>query len=313
MLALNQCLTLANASPQPVIVLPGGPGPAGAKRGHGRDGRQGLSWPYAGPTLAAMIRTGTRDRPGPDLTHIEAWVFDLDNTLYPASCNLFAEIDRRMGEFISATLSVDGGEARRIQKTYFREYGTTLRGLMTNHGIDPDAFLEYVHQIDMSRLSPSPALAAALAQLQGLKIVFTNGSADHAEKVMARLGVTQYFDGVFDIIAADYRSKPDPEAYEALVCRHGLAPASSAIFEDLPRNLAPAAAMGMTTVWVRNDTIWAEEGDAGGGEEGAEEGAAGRYIHHVTDDLAGWLEDVAAVRYGPQAAGAGPAAAARQR
>lgn len=237
-----------------------------------------------------MTETRAAAGPATDLRHIDAWVFDLDNTLYPASCNLFGQIDRRMAEFIAAALNVDAAEARRIQKAYFRDYGTTLRGLMTNHGTDPDAFLEYVHAIDMTALAPSPALEAALARLEGRKIVFTNGSARHADKVMARLGVARHFDGVFDIAAAAYRSKPDPEAYRALVRRHGLDPRATAIFEDLPQNLAPAAAMGMTTVWVRNDTRWAE-----GGADG---GRACDFVDHVTDDLVAWLEGLVAAREG---------------
>lgn len=222
----------------------------------------------------------------PDLRHIEAWVFDLDNTLYPASCNLFAEIDRRMRDFIAERCALDAEAARRLQKDYFHEYGTTLRGLMLNHGVDPVAFLEYVHAIDMSPLEPHPALDEALSRLDGRKIVFTNGSAGHAEKVMDRLGVAAHFDGVFDVIAADFRCKPDPAAYRALVERHGLAPEATAIFEDLPQNLAPAAALGMTTVWVRNDMPWGRAEARGDGVDG--------FIHHVTDDLADWLGGLAA-------------------
>jgi putative hydrolase of the HAD superfamily len=237
-----------------------------------------------------MIRTRSAPEPDSRLRHIDAWVFDLDNTLYPASCNLFGQIDRRMAEFIAVALSVDQAEARRIQKAYFRDYGTTLGGLMTNHGTDPEAFLEYVHAIDMTPLAPSPALEAALARLEGRKIVFTNGSARHADKVMVRLGVAQHFDGVFDIAAAEYRSKPDPEAYRALIHRHGLSPRTTAIFEDLPQNLAPAAAMGMTTVWVRNVTRWAEAG--------AEDGPRCDFVDHVTDDLVAWLQQLVAARKG---------------
>ncbi len=223
-----------------------------------------------------------------NLNHIETWVFDLDNTLYPASSNLFSAIDRRMGEFIAAKLLVDGAEAHRIQKDYFRDYGTTLRGLMVNHGVDPEAFLEYVHAIDMSVLEPDPALGAALRRLEGRKIVFTNGSTEHAVKVMDRLGVTPHFDGVFDIAAAGYRSKPDPAAYVALVRRHRLTPAATALFEDLSRNLAPAAELGMTTVWVRNATAWADS--FVNPEETPD------FVHHETDDLVAWLEAASADR-----------------
>lgn len=242
-------------------------------------------------TLSGMSEVPTASARQPSLNHIEAWVFDLDNTLYPASSNLFAEIDRRMGEFIATELRVDAIEARRIQKDYFRDFGTTLRGLMVNHAIEPTLFLEYVHAIDVSILSPDPGLETALARLDGPKIVFTNGSSRHAEKVMDRLGIAHHFDGVFDIAAAEYLSKPDPAAYYALVRRHNLAPAATAIFEDLTRNLAPAAAIGMTTVWVRNASPWAEVTVV------AETPA---YVHHETEDLVAWLEQaIAARRDGP--------------
>lgn len=218
----------------------------------------------------------------PILNHIGTWVFDLDNTLYCAATDLFSAIDRRMGEFISDALQVDGPEAKRIQKDYFRDYGTTLRGLMVNHGTDPELFLEFVHAIDISVLAPDAALDSALGRLEGTKYVFTNGSQDHAAKVMDRLGVTRHFEAVFDVAAAGYVSKPDPAAYRALVERHRIRPAETVIFEDLSRNLAPAADLGMTTVWVRNRTHWTDDFAASG--------AAPSYIHHETDNLVAWLE-----------------------
>lgn len=240
-------------------------------------------------TLRGMSEGATAGVTKRSLNHIEAWVFDLDNTLYPASSNLFAEIDRRMGEFIATELRVDAVEARRIQKDYFRDFGTTLRGLMVNHAIEPTLFLEYVHAIDVSILSPDPALEAALSRLAGPKIVFTNGSLRHAKTVMDRLGIAHHFNGIFDIAAAAYLSKPDPAAYRALVQRHALEPAATAIFEDLTRNLAPAAAMGMTTVWVRNVSPWSELVTS------AETPA---HVHHETEDLVAWLEQAIAARRG---------------
>ena len=214
------------------------------------------------------------------MNHIDCWIFDLDNTLYPASCNLFDQVDRRIGEFIAELLQVDAVEAKRLQKHYFREYGTTLRGLMDHHGIAPAGFLDYVHAIDVSPVPPSPALDAALAALDGRKLIFTNGSVAHAERVMARLGVTGHFGGVFDIVAANYQPKPHPATYAAMVERHGVDPRAAAMFEDLPRNLVPAAALGMTTVLVRTDSEWAADDH-------------GDHVHHVTDDLVAWLEDAA--------------------
>ncbi len=217
----------------------------------------------------------------PVLDDVEVWIFDLDNTLYPPHCNLFEQVDRRMAEFISRFLGIDRTAARRLQKRYFREHGTTLNGLMINHGLEPDGYLEYVHDIDVSPVPPSPELDAALARLPGRKIVYTNGSRAHAERVMHRLGVAARFEDIFDIVAADYRPKPDPAAYRALVARFAIDPVRAVMVEDIPRNLEPAHALGMTTVWVRRAHAWST-----GGEEGA-------HIHHTTDDLVAWLEAVA--------------------
>jgi putative hydrolase of the HAD superfamily len=224
------------------------------------------------------------------MNHIDCWIFDLDNTLYPASCNLFDQVDRRIGEFIADLLQVGPEEARRLQKQYFHQYGTTLHGLMTHHAITPTAFLDYVHAIDVSPVPVSPALGAALAALEGRKLIFTNGSVAHAERVMERLGVGHHFEGVFDIVAANYLPKPNPATYAAMVARHGVDPRAAAMFEDLPRNLVPAAALGMTTVLVRTDAAWAQDG------------AEGDHIHHVTDDLIAWLEQAAVLRRGAAAA-----------
>ncbi len=226
---------------------------------------------------------GPAARPrGQALRQAEAWVFDLDNTLYPPSTNLFAQIDERMRAFIARFLDLDLDEAQRVQKTYFREYGTTLRGLMNRHGLDPGAFLDYVHAVDLSLVPPNPALGATLARLPGRKYIFTNASADHAGRITDRLGVTHHFDAVFDIIDADYVPKPEPRIYEALVQCHGLDPGKTVMIEDIARNLAPAAALGMTTVWLRNDSPVGVEG------------ADGDHVHHVIDDLVAWLEDVVA-------------------
>lgn len=222
----------------------------------------------------------------PTLDHIEAWVFDLDNTLYPASCNLFVQIDERMGRFISDFLGVDRGEARRVQKDYFRTYGTTLRGLMENHGMAPDRFLDYVHDIDHSPVPANPTLKAALDGLSGPKYVYTNASLGHAERVMARLGVTHQFEAIFHIASADYVPKPEPGACERMVRQFGIAPERAILADDIARNLAPAAALGMTTLWVSSHGE-----DAGMGEPGP-------HIHHVAEDLADWLAAVAEARRG---------------
>lgn len=216
------------------------------------------------------------------LLEAEAWVFDLDNTLYPASSNLFAQVDRKMTRFIADFLGLDSAAAYRLQKTYFREHGTTMRGLMSVHGMDPGPFLDYVHDIDLTPVAPDPALDAALTRLPGRKIVFTNGPTDHALRVMDRLAVRRHFEAVFDIVEADYVPKPEPTAYAALVRRHRLDPRATVMVEDLARNLAPAAALGMTTVWVRGSP---DGGAPDAGDGGGDNGAA----DHVVDDLAGWL------------------------
>ncbi len=225
-----------------------------------------------------QLSEGARSVPaGADLAHIETWIFDLDNTLYPSSSHLFDQVSQRIGAFIATALELDPAEAKRVQKSYFREYGTTLRGLMLKHGMDPAPFLEYVHDIDLSPIAPSDDLEAALGRLPGRKLVFTNADAPYAERVMARLGIGHHFSDIYDIKAADWVPKPFPEAYERLRLLHAVEPERAILFEDILRNLAPAAALGMATVWVRSDSDWAASG------------ADGITPDYVTDDLAAWL------------------------
>jgi putative hydrolase of the HAD superfamily len=220
------------------------------------------------------------------LDHLDTWVFDLDNTLYPASCRLFDQVDRNMGAFICEFLKLDPLEARALQKRYLKEFGTTLRGLMINHECPPERFLEAAHAIDYSAVQPDLRLSAALERLPGRKLIFTNGSVPHARRVMDRLGVVEQFSGIFDIVAAGYLPKPERAAYEGLIRAHAVDPRRAVLFEDLARNLVPAAALGMTTVLVKTDGQWAPEV--------ADEAAEGDHIHHVTEDLAAWLEQAAA-------------------
>jgi putative hydrolase of the HAD superfamily len=233
----------------------------------------------AGPDRTGPDRVGPADPPG-GLDHVETWVFDLDNTLYPASCNLFDQVSRRMGSFIQETFGLDPEAARAKQKQYFHDHGTTLRGLMTVDGIDPAAFLAYVHDIDVSVLPPMPQLEAALAALPGRKVVFTNGSVPHAERVMTRLGIERHFEAIWDIVASDYVPKPDPAPYARMIERHGIAPDRAAMVEDMAKNLRPAHDLGMTTVWVRTELAWALPD----GEDA--------HVHHVVDDLTDWLAGV---------------------
>ncbi|MGI9387304.1 MAG: pyrimidine 5'-nucleotidase, partial [Methyloligellaceae bacterium] len=192
----------------------------------------------------------------PALDHIEAWAFDLDNTLYPSSCNLFAQVDVRITDYIAGHLDITADEARALQKNYFRSYGTTMRGLMTEHGVDPDHFLDYVHRIDHSPVQAAPALDDALTRIAGTKYVFTNASVAHAESVMNRLGVAHHFEDIFDIAAAAYQPKPHPDFYDGFLARHGIAPRSAVLLDDMAKNLQPAHERGMTTVWVRTDSRW---------------------------------------------------------
>lgn len=218
------------------------------------------------------------------LPQVDTWIFDLDNTLYPAGCRLFHQIDRRMGEYIGGLFGLDATAARKLQKDYFRAYGTTLRGLMVNHKVDPHHYLDFVHDIDLAVMDPAPALDGALARLPGRKVIFTNASRNHAEAVIARLGIARHFEAIFDIHDADYVPKPEPETYDRFIALHAILPARAALFEDTAANLAPAHARGMATVLVTP------------GEDGVENDAGGPHIHHVAPDLAAFLESLLAAR-----------------
>src|SRR5215471_2226929 len=219
--------------------------------------------------------------PGRPLHEIETWIFDLDNTLYPASCRLFDQIHARMTRFIADRLDLSEEAAFAVQKSYFREHGTTLRGLMTVNRIDPHDFLDYVHEIDLSCVPADETLVEALTRLSGRKIVHTNGSVRHAERLLDHLGIAGSFCGIFDIAAAAFEPKPALAGYRELQRRHQVTPGSALMVEDMAKNLVPAAALGMTTAWVRNAADWAaahSEGD---------------HIHHVVDDLGRFLSAAA--------------------
>ena len=216
----------------------------------------------------------------PALSHIDCWIFDLDNSLYPASADLFALIDIRMGEYIQRLLACDPVEARRVQKSYFHEHGTTLAGLMAGHGVAPRDFLDYVHDIDLARLTADPALVAAMDRLPGRKFVFTNGDEAYAGRVLEKLGLANAFDGLHDIHAMDYVPKPDPRAYAALCSAHAIAPETALFVEDMARNLEPAKALGMTTVWVDN------------GSERGSHGADPAFIDYRIADIGLWLTEI---------------------
>ncbi len=217
--------------------------------------------------------------------HVETWVFDLDNTLYPHHINLWQQVDERIRLYIERLLKLPADEAFRLQKDYYKRYGTTLRGLMLNHGMAPDDFLDFVHQIDHSPLQPNPELGDAIGKLPGRKLILTNGTRTHADVVVKRLGIDRHFEAIFDIVAAELEPKPAPQTYERFLARHNVNPQKSAMFEDLSRNLFTPHALGMTTVLV------IPEGTREVLRESWElEGRDADHVDHVTDDLAGFLQ-----------------------
>lgn len=211
----------------------------------------------------------------PDLAgafaHVRHWVFDLDNTLYPPSARLFDQIERRMTDWVMDSLKVDRAEADRLRALYWREHGTTLAGLMRVHGVDPLPYLTHVHEIDMSALQPDAELAARIRALPGRRIVYTNGSAPYAERVIAARGLSGVFDAVFGVEDAGFHPKPDAAAYDRVFTAAGLDGHAGAMFEDDPRNLAVPHGLGLRTVHVAATPDPAE------------------HIHHHTDDLTAFL------------------------
>jgi len=215
-------------------------------------------------------------------SHVETWVFDLDNTLYPHHVNLWQQVDARIRDYVARTLNVGLEEAFRIQKDYYKRFGTTMRGMMSEHGISAEDFLAYVHQIDHSPLEPNPAMGEAIAALPGRKLILTNGSTDHAGKVLERLGFGEHFEAVFDIIAAEFEPKPSPQTYQRFLAKHDVDPTRSAMFEDLARNLTVPHGLGMTTVLVVPDRVVQREA-------WEMEGRDAPHVDHVTDNLADFL------------------------
>ena len=208
-----------------------------------------------------------------DLAHIDTWLFDLDNTLYPPEAEFMSLIEGRMTRFVARETGLPPGEAFALQKKYLSEHGTTLAGLMANHGVDPEAFLDEVHDVSMVSLVPDAALRAAIAALPGRRLVFTNGDRRHAERVLAKLGIDDLFEATFHIALADYIPQPHPQTFARMIQAHDVTPASTAFFEDSARNLAPAHALGMTTVLVGPAAL--ESTDP--------------FVHHRTDNLAAFL------------------------
>ena len=239
----------------------------------------------------------TAREPGPGTSHasrfraIRDWVFDLDNTLYPHHSNLFSQIDVKMTAYVSELLTLPREDARVLQKELYKEYGTTLNGLMVRHGVDPDDFLQKVHDIDYSWVEPNPVLGEAIKALPGRKFIFTNGDRSHAERAARQLGILDHFDDIFDIVAAGLTPKPERATYDRFVELHKVVGSDAAMFEDLARNLTVPKALGMTTVLIvphnfepTFSEIWERDQDY---EDD---------VDFVTDDLTGFLQEINADR-----------------
>jgi len=192
-----------------------------------------------------------------DLSKIKFWLFDLDNTLYSGDTKVFDQVDKKMSKFISEKLKVSLKEAKKIQKNYFHEYNTTLNGMIKNHDINANEFLEFVHDVDLEFLKKDEPLKTEIEKLKGKKIIFTNGSKAHASNVTSRIGIEQLFDGVFDIVDSDFYPKPSIEPYKKIIENYKIEPEYCIFFEDIARNLKPAYELGMKTVWIENNEPWA--------------------------------------------------------
>jgi len=217
----------------------------------------------------------------PALAHIDTWIFDLDNTLYPASADLFGHIDVKMTEYIQRLLGLDFDAARAVQKRLFVEHGTTLSGLMSTHDIDPHEFLAHVHDIEMDALAEDARLIRSVARLPGRKLIFTNGDEPYARRVLARLGLSESFEAIHDIHACAYQPKPRVEAYQSMCANLRVERPASALFvEDMARNLRPAKALGMTTVWVNN------------GSEKGDHDHHPSYVDYEITDVGAWLHEI---------------------
>jgi len=226
----------------------------------------------------------THPNPG-ELDHVDCWVFDLDNTLYCSRrYDLFPAMGEKMRLFIEQEMGVSVEDAQAMRERFSQDYGTTLRGLMVEYKVRPEDFLDFVHDLDLDQIKPEPALDAALGALPGRKVVFTNATVKYAIEIMNRLGVTDHFDAIFDVAAADFIPKPQMPAYDHFLRATGVSPDRAIFFEDMAKNLVPAAEIGMTTVWVENE------------RPNALPTPTCDHIHYIAEDLTPWLEAAAAAR-----------------
>ena len=194
-----------------------------------------------------------------ELIKIKYWIFDLDNTLYSGQTKVFEQVDKKMSSFISEKLNISIQEAKKIQKKYFHKYNTTLSGMIKHHKIDANEFLEFVHDVNLDFLKKNKELEKEIARISGKKIIFTNGSKAHAENVTKKIGINKLFDGVFDIVDADFIPKPSIESYKKIIQKYKIEPQYCIFIEEIARNLKPAHELGMKTVWIKNDEPWAAE------------------------------------------------------
>mgnify|MGYP001383761302 FL=1 len=219
-----------------------------------------------------------------ELKKIKYWLFDLDNTLYSGDTKVFDQVDKKMSKFISDKLNVSIEEAKKIQKNYFHEYNTTLNGMIKNHEIDANEFLEFVHDVDLNFLEKNEPLEKEITKLNGKKIIFTNGSKAHASNVTKRIGIEKLFDGVFDIVESDFIPKPSIEPYKKIIEKYKIEPQYSIFIEDIARNLKPAHELGMKTVWIKNNEPWAAEF------------SDSDFINYKIDNLAKFLKEINELR-----------------
>ncbi len=212
----------------------------------------------------------------------DTWLFDLDNTLYSAETGIFDQVDQLMGQFISKYLNLEMSEAKKLQKEYFKEHGTTLKGLMDNHNIDPELFLNEVHKLDYSIIKPDILLKNALENLTGRKIIFTNANRSHVDNVLNQLNINNIFDSVYDITDADYCPKPDTGTYKSLIKKYNIDSEKTIMFDDIARNLVPASKLGFTTVWI----------DIGKENYSDDIKNSKKYLNYETTSLPLWLNSI---------------------
>ncbi len=215
-----------------------------------------------------------------EFQQVKYWIFDLDNTLYSGKTKVFEQVDKKMSKYISTKLKVSIEEAKKIQKNYFHEYNTTLNGMIKNHEIDANEFLEFVHDIDIDFLQKDLKLNKELKELSGKKIIFTNGSRKHAINVTTKIGIEHHFDDIFDIVDSDFVPKPALAPYKKLVEKHKIDPKLCVFVEDIARNLKPAYEMGMKTVWIENEEPWASKF------------SDSNFINYKTNDLSEFLKKI---------------------